>query len=153
MPGSGTADPGANHELTANFALEMDGIDVTAYKKLSIDGSEWSSLSTRTGIDDMNSPTGSGLKKVHVITFEQPLNEGGAADVATIWNKHQQGSSAKFSGAVVQNNREQTEVCRMTFKNGWIKKCTPPSFDAEEEAGASIYSFEIEASELLFEVA
>ena len=153
MPGHGVAGPDANHELTANFALEIDGIDVTAYKKVSIDGFEWSTMSTRTGIDNLNSPTGSGLKKVHVITFEQPLNEGGGADVATIWNRMQQGSSAKFSGAVVQNNREQTEVNRMTFNNGWIKKCTPPSFDAEEEAGASIYAFEIEASELLFEVA
>lgn len=153
MPGHGAAGPDANMELTANFALEMDGIEVTAYKKVSIDGSEWSTLSTRTGIDDLNMSTGSGLKKVHVITFEQPLREGGASDVEAIWNKHQLGSSAKFTGAVIQNNRDQTEVLRLTFRNGWIKKCTPPSWDAEEEAGVSIWSFEIEASELLFSIA
>lgn len=151
MPGHGAAGPDANMELTANFALEIDGIEVTAYKKVAIDGFEWSTLSTRTGIDNLNSPTGSGLKKPHVITFEQPLREGGASDIRAIWDLLKQGSSAKFSGAVIQNNREQTEVMRMTFTDGWMKKSTPPSWDAEEESGISIFSFEIECADIDFE--
>lgn len=148
----GAAGPDANAQLTATFAVEIDGIEVSAYKKVSIDASEWSTMSNRLGIDDLNSSTASGTKKVHVITLEQPLMEGGQSDLATLWNWHNAGASDKRSGAVIQNDREGNEVLRMTFRRAWLKKIIPPAHDAEEEAGTAIYGVEIEAPELLFEV-
>ena len=150
MAGYGAAGPDANPQLTATFAVEIDGIEVTAYKKASIDGSEWSTMSNRLGTDDLNSSTASGTKKVRVITLEQPLLEGGASDIITLWNWHLAGSTDKRSGAVIQNDREGNEVLRMTFGRAWLKKITPPANDAEEEAGTAIFGIEIEASELAF---
>lgn len=146
----GSAEPGANPELSGTFTVELDGIDLGAFKKASIDGSEWATMSARTGVDNLNAISASATKKIHVITLEKDVVEGGATDVTALLEWHNLGSNARKTGAIIQNDRNGDEVMRTTFKNAWCKKVTFPQFDADEEAGPATYTFEIEASELVY---
>lgn len=146
----GAAEPGANPELSGTFTVELDGIDLGAFKKANIDALEWTTMSARTGVDNLNSISASATKKPHIITLEKDVVEGGAADVAALIEWCQLGSSARKTGAIIQNDRNGDEVMRTTFKGAWCKKVTFPQFDADEEAGPATYTFEIEASELVF---
>ena len=149
----GQAGPGANPELSATFTVELDGIDLGAFKKASIDGSEWATMSSRTGVDNLNAQSSSATRKIHIITLEKDLVEGGGGDIAGLVEWHDLGSSSKKTGAIVSNDRSGNEVFRITFKNSWCKKVTYPQFDADEESGPTTYTFEIEASELIHEAA
>jgi hypothetical protein len=149
----GNAGPDANPELQALFAIELDGIQVTAFNKCAVDGSEWSTLSSRTGIDSLNQTEASGTRKPRVISIEKNLVEGGWADMAAIWNWHDGGSSDLRSGAIVELNRAGEEIGRGTFGRAWIKKFIPPENDAQSEDGPKVYKIEITAADFKMEEA
>ena len=144
----GQAGPDANPLLSSTFAVEIDGIEVMAFEKATIDGSEWSTMNARPGVDPLYTKTAHGTKKAHVITIEKNAREGGLGDVAAFLNWHELGSSMKKTGAMIQNDRDGNEIGRITFYAAWLKKITFPQWDAEEEAGPTTYTFEIEAGRL-----
>lgn len=152
MSDYGAAGPDANPQLSAKFRIEIDGINLGAVQKATIDGYEWNTMNARTGIDDLNSLTASATKKVHVITIEKNLVEGGQSDIQVFIDWAAQGSSLRKSGAVISLGRDGNEVLRITFYKAWLKKVTFPQWDAEEEAGPQTYTFEIEASDIKHEV-
>lgn len=142
----GAAGADSNLELSALFAVELDGIAVTAFEKVNIDGSEWATINSRLGTDNLETQTSSGLKKSHVITIEKNVREGGWADIKDLINWHNGGASDKRSGAIIHNNREGIEIGRISFTKGWMKKVTYPQMDSTEEGGGVIYTFEIECA-------
>lgn len=152
MTDYGAAGPDANPQLSAKFRIEIDGINLGGVQKATIDGSEWNTMNARTGIDDLNSLSASATRKVHVVTIEKNLVEGGQSDIQAFVDWHDSGSSLRKTGALVSLARDGSEVLRITFKKAWLKKVTFPAWDAEEEAGPQTYTFEIEASELIHEV-
>ena len=153
MTDYGAAGPDANPQLSAKFRIEIDGINLGAVQKATIDGSEWNTMNARTGIDDLDSLTASATKKVHVMTIEKNLVEGGESDIQAFMDWHDAGSSERKTGALVPLGRDGNEVLRITFAKGWLKKVTFPQFDAEDEAGPLTYTFEIEFSKLSHEAA
>lgn len=140
----GAAGADANLELSSLFAIELDGIAVTAFEKVNIDGSEFATINSRLGTDNLETQTSSGLMKSHVITIEKSVREGGWADIKDLINWHNAGASDKRSGAIIHNDREGVEIGRVSFTKGWMKKVNFPQLDSTEEAGGVTYTFEIE---------
>jgi phage tail-like protein len=147
----GEAGPDANPELSALFAVELDGIEVTAFNKCAIDGIEWSTMSNRTGIDGLEQTESSGTRKARTISLEKNLVEGGWADMAKIYEWADAGSADLRSGAVVELNRSGEEIGRFTFGRAWIKKFIPPENDAQSEDGPKVYKLEISAPDFKIE--
>jgi len=149
----GAAAPDANPELSALFAIEVDGIASMAVNKVKVDSSEWTTGEYRSGIDPIQKRTYSGVKNSHEITIEKDLMEGGADDIKAFWDWHVGGSRDRRSGAVIQLDIEGNEVCRQTFKQAWVKKWEGPDQDASQESETPTYVFTIDATDLAFEVA
>lgn len=148
MPGFGSAAPDADYELNSLFRLEIDGIQVMAFEKVTIGDSEWTEGTSRTGIDGLIKNTFSGLKNPQEITLEKEARVGGAADINQIIEWHQSGSSDRRNGAIIQLNRGGNPIMRLNFSRAWVKKWTPPEWDASADDTAARHTFVLSVPEV-----
>jgi len=148
MPGYGTAAANADVQLTSQFRLELDGIQVMAFEEVEIGDSEWSEITNRTGIDGLVTQTSSALKKPIDITIKKHERVGGAADIDSIIAWHQGGSGDRRNGAIIYLDRAGAVIRRLNFGNAWIKKYTFPPLNANEESGKAVHSFVLSVPEI-----
>lgn len=146
----GAAAANANKELNSKFHVEVDGISLMAFEEFQLEGAEWGELNARTGADDLNTPTSSGLRKTHKMTITKHLRVGGWADIKSFWDWWKAGSKDRRDGAIVTLDRDKAEIGRITFKEGWVQKYDFPKHDASNEAEALPYVFTITAREIDF---
>jgi len=144
----GKAAPDANYETNAKFLLEIEGIAIMAFEKITMGDSEWGVIEGRTGIDELVKGTSSGLKKPMVITVEKHLRVGGADDVKEIIDWHNAGSKDRKSGAVAHLDRDGAETIRFNFKNAWIPKITPFELDASQDSNPTVFVFDLSIPEI-----
>lgn len=137
----GTAPAGAISEIAVKFILEVDSVALTAFEKITISDSEWGVVPNRTGNDGLNMQEDSGLKKVQTIEFTKHHRAGGTADIKQLLTWHNAGAKDKRSGAVVYFDRDDTELMRLNFKDGWVMKVKPPESDAETEDAKMTWVF------------
>lgn len=146
----GSAEANANVELNSKFRVEIDGVAVMAFEKFKLDDAEWGEVNARTGADDINTRTSSGLRKPHRMTVTKHLRVGGWADIAQFWEWFEKGSKERKDGAIVVLDRDGNDVGRVNFKEAWVQKSSFPEHDANNEAEALPYAWNIVARELDF---
>jgi hypothetical protein len=146
----GSAEPNANKQINAHFWLELDGIAVTAFDRVTIGDSEWAVLEQRTGVDGDHKLTNSGLRGPTTITFRKDLLVGGWSDISTILTWHDEGSKDRRSGAVVVTDRDGTEISRANFKDAWVSKRSAIDFDSLNENEPVPFEFELSVSHVVW---
>jgi len=144
----GNAAPDAEVQLNSRFRLEIDGIQLMAFEKVTIGDSEWTEGTTRTGIDKLVKQTFAGVKNSIEITIEKNERIGGAADINQIIEWHQSGSSDRRTGAIIYLDRAGDPIRRLNFSNAWVKKWTPPEADANADDTAATHSFVLSVPEV-----
>jgi len=139
--------PNSNYETSAKFLLEIDGIALTRFQKVTLGDSEWGIIASRSGTDKLSKVTSSGLRTELVITLEKHLQAGGEADINELIEWHQSGSLDRKSGAITYLDREDQPLVTFEFTDGWISKLTPPELDATQENSPLVFTFEISVGE------
>lgn len=140
----GTPPPDATSIPQVKFILEVDGIRLMAFEKITPNDGEWGVIENRTGLDELHKIPSSGLKKTRTFDCEKTLrDEGGTEDIKEIINWHESGSLDRRTGAVIYEDREGNEILRLEFSNAWVSKATPPEMDASQENSPYVFKFTI----------
>lgn len=149
----GAAGPNADPQLSALFAVEIDGIGSMAFESYKLGDSETNIMEARTGIDSAVKRAAAGLDNVRTITLEKSLRVGGNPDMKQLTDWRQGKSSDKRSGAIIVFDRDKTEVVRFNFKDAWISKWGGPDGDASSDSDSVKFTFELTVSEVTPEYA
>lgn len=134
MAGSSSTPPDANIELKSKFMLEMDGIAVMAFEKCKLGNLEWGKLDHRTGNEGLTLHSSSGLQKTTTIELSKFLREGGIGDIKSFYAAYEQGSKNKFSGAVILLDRDDAEIGRATWREGFVSAIGEVDFDSSDDS-------------------
>lgn len=145
----GLAAPNAQHEITAKFHLELDGIAKFGFDQCTVPMREWGSVEGRTGLDGLTVTKSSGLKKVENIKCVKKLRAGGVAEVMSLLEWFEAGSTDKRNGAIINYDRAGNELIRWNFRDGWVMRHDEINLDASQENEALIFSFEIAVSDIV----
>jgi len=145
----GAAAADANYIPNVKYMLEVDGIALMAFEKITPSDSEWGVIEGRTGIDPLVKIPSSGLKKTQTIECEKYIRDGGMSDVKEILDWHSQGSLDRRSGALIYMDREDVEILRLNFTNAWISKASLPDEDGTQDSNPMVFKFTIIAPELV----
>jgi hypothetical protein len=149
MKSYGASAPDANYLPNVKYMLEIDGIAIMAFEKLTPSDSEWGVIEGRTGIDPLVKIPSSGLKKTQTIEGEKHIRDGGIADIRELLTWHSKGSLDRRSGALVYMDREDVEIIRLNFKNAWISKTSLPDLDGTADSSPMVFKFTIVMPELV----
>lgn len=142
----GAANSDASSEMNGKFLLEIDGIALAAFTKLTIGRSEWGKFPDRTGADSLKTKESSGLMKPAVLKLEKDLKIGGVSDIIQFLNWHQQGSLDRRTGAVILQDRNNAEKIRWTFNDGWLSAIDDIDLDATAENAPVKFAMEVSVS-------
>lgn len=147
----GRAQSGANNEINGRFLLEIDGIALASFTKLTFPRLEWGKVPNRDGADDVFMQESSGLHMSKVIRCEKNMKVNGAEDIKEILNWHLNGSSDKRTGACIMLDRDGNEKMRYSFTDAWCSMSDEVEFDATSENTPANWVFELTVSKITIE--
>jgi phage tail-like protein len=146
----GRAEPTAEPYLNNSFQFEADGIGLQAFDDIEISDQEWTKIETRTGADPLRKQVSAGILNPVEITLMKKLREGNQEDLSELENWFKGGSSLanRKSGSIIFLDRQQNEIKRWNFKDGWISSFKRPKGTADDDTDTLDFSLTITVSDI-----
>jgi len=140
----GTAGSDANPVSNANFAIEIDGFQLTTFEQLEITGGKFAKIADRTGIDPPQKKNSRGQQEAFEIKVVKREREGGHQDILDLYKWVNSGESRTAAFITLEPNG--TEIGRRTFKRVVPFGRDESPYNALDESNTVEHTFEFEGT-------